>query len=874
MVHLFNQKYGLVRFLVLILLTSSLALFTFSRASAQGKEPEAQKYLLDNGLTVIIKASPTDPIVALNCLVKAGSTTEGSYTGSGVSHFIEHMLFKGTEKRGVGQIARGVKALGGEIGGFTSFDYTGYGMVVSSRYFEEALEILCDALMNSSFDASEMEKEREVILNEIRLNRDDPGQRVSRLFWSTAFTTHPYHHPVIGYEELFLGLTREDLLNYYHLMYVPNNLVLTIVGDIDQSEAYFIVKEKFGKLKRGSLAPIVATLEPLQMSERRLIEEAEVGIAYLCLGFHGPAISDHDLYPIDVLAIILGQGKSSRLYRELKANKRLVHSITAWSHTPKDPGIFGINVLLDADNLEEAVDGILLEIDKVKKGRISKSELAKARRQVLSSYIFTKETVQGQAHQFAIDEVVTGDFNFSRRYIDGIGKVSANDIKRVAQKYLQVDNLTIVALIPKESAKAREEKEEVAIGFPIRKEELENGLVVLLKKDQTTPTVSIRAILKGGVRFEDEGKSGLSHLTAKMLLSGTTTKDAQKIFEEVESMGGSISTYSGKNSFGINLDLLSEDLTHGLDLLADCLVNPNFPEDQLELWKATTIAKIKSNEDDIFWVGQRTLAEELFKVHPYRFQPIGTEDSISKIEREDCLRFYGRYATSKNLVLAIFGDIDPEKTFKMITKLFRDLNSNPLPPLDIPKEPEPKEQRQALKYMEKEEALIMLGFHTIDIANEDRYGFDVITNILSGQGGRLFMGIREKLGLAYSVGSYHILGLDPGYYIVYCLTKPDEVERAKGLLTDEIENLRENGISTQELELAKKNLIGLQAIRLQTNGALAFQASLDELYGLGYKSYKDYPVKIDQVSEADIARIANRYFDLKTPAIVTVIPKN
>ena len=255
-----------------IILLAVVSLWTLP-AMAQSEIVEAidkngaQKHVLDNGLIVIIKEDHSSPLVAVEARVRVGSANEGEFAGSGVSHFVEHMLFKGTASRRVGEIEKEIKSYGGTISGFTSYDYSGYQFVVLKEYFVNTLDILKDALFNSSLDPKELERERDVILKEIRLNRDEPTRRLSRLLWSTTYRTHPYRHPIIGYQDLFSKLTRQDLLTYYKKMYIPNNMIVTVVGDIDTEAAYAHVVEAFGGVKRGTPPATARPIEKRQISK-------------------------------------------------------------------------------------------------------------------------------------------------------------------------------------------------------------------------------------------------------------------------------------------------------------------------------------------------------------------------------------------------------------------------------------------------------------------------------------------------------------------------------------------------------------------------------------------------------------------------------
>ncbi|MEA3328446.1 MAG: AmmeMemoRadiSam system protein A [Candidatus Omnitrophota bacterium] len=856
------------------LLTAFLIILTVFIPSRGFSDNQASRYILDNGLTVIIKPVPVHPVVSVVCVVKAGSATEGRFSGSGISHFIEHLLFKGTAKRGVGEIARQIKQSRGKISAYTTLDYTRYEITLPAEHLGRALDILSDVLANASFDSREMEKERNVILNEMRRGNDDNDRYLSKLLWSTAFREHPYRMPVIGYQELFLKLTRDDILEYYRQMYVPNNIILSVVGGIEAEQVLLKVKKAFKYLQRGRIMPYAVVCEPVQMSKREIVEGRDQGLAHLLIGFHGPELNSPDLYAMDVAAIILGEGRSSRLYTRLKEKEQIVHSISAFSYTPRDPGIFGIKVLLDREKIPEAVTAVEEELAEIKKGGINDQELDKARKMVLADYIFSLQTAEAQAGQLAVNQALTGDFNFSKRYIDGINSVTLDDIKRSTLKYFKPNNLTQAMLVPGTKEPSKMNGQEKTVDLPIKKIILNNGLTVLLKENHATPAVSIRAVIKGGVRLEEQASNGISLFTAKMLLKGTKKRSSEDIFEELASIGAKVSSYSGNNSFGVSLDVLSGDLETAIDVLMDAFINSAFDQPAIEKVREEMTARIEEKKEDSFDTARQALKSGLFKTHPYQFEVTGTRESLSNIGREDLLEFYDRYVLAGNMVIAVFGDIDPEETERILTKKSKGLKRKPADEISIPAEKTRTRQERIEKYMDKSEATVLAGFHTIAIADNDRYVFEVITAVLSGQDGRLFRVIREDLGLSYVVGSYHVMGLDPGYYVLHSASEPKEIGRVRDLLISQIELLRTEPVGAGELKRAKNALIGSWIINLQSNAALAFSSGLDELYGLGYNNYKHYPERIGKITAENITRTANRYLDPEKSVIVTITAMN
>ena len=381
---------------------------------------ETRKFVLDNGLAVLISEMPNSSVVSLYLLVKTGSVNEGKFLGAGISHFLEHMFFKGTEKRNTGAIANEIQSLGGVINAATSFDSTLYTITVPAKAFDQALDILADMMMHPRFDAQDMEKEGEVILGEMRLYNDRPDRHLSEKVFETDYLQHPYRLPVIGYKELFLKLNRDDLLEYFHQYYVPNNMILSIAGNVSQKDALPKVKEIFKEFARQPYRLRNVPTEPEQVSSRRYEEEYATDLTRMSLSFPGVNVGNHDVFAMDVLATILGQGESSRLYREIFQKKKLVRSITASNFAPLDRGVFEIECSLDGANIENTVASIKEQIDQVRQNGVTAMELKKAKQQVFKQYVLGHQTSADVAYAVASHEALVGDFDFAKKYVEAV----------------------------------------------------------------------------------------------------------------------------------------------------------------------------------------------------------------------------------------------------------------------------------------------------------------------------------------------------------------------------------------------------------------------------------------------------------------------
>jgi len=818
------------------------------------------------------------------------------------------MVFKGTATLEPGDVFRKIESYGGKINAFTSYDYTGYKVTVPAEFAFPALEILAEMVMKATFEKEEFKREKKVILKEIRLNYDDPQRYASRLLWQSAYTVHPYKYPILGEEELFNRLSREDLLEFHQETYVPNNMVLAIVGDIETGQALNFARDCFKNFPRKPVLDSRCEPEPEQEQLRKRETRFTAGLTYLLLGYHSVAITDEDCFALDVLGAILGEGESSRLYRLICSKKRLAYSIEAANYTPLEPGLFIIFCQLEEPRRRRVLSLIFDQIRLVGKKLVPEEELERAKNKLISDILFATQTVEAQARDMALNEVLTEDFRFTERYIQKIKEVDAQDIQRVAKRYLLEDNLNIVALIPREGAvrlkrqkspggslsigienlsKETEElhgskseinpvrsfgKEGLVASNGVKKYVLDNGITLLIKENRDLPLVSIKAVFKGGLRAEDENTNGLCNLVAQMLDKGTRSRNSAEIAYLVESRGAHLSSFSGNNSFGISLDLLSEDFDQMLPLLADLLINSVFPQSEIRRQKQRCLARIKACEDDIFDSGTRLLKETLFRKHPYRFLTLGNEKSLKKLRRRDLLDFYRNFCVGENMVLSIFGDVNGQQIPEKVNGLFKGIKSAEAPSISAQKEPKDKSLRTSSKPLPKRQTLALMGFGGVSVFNEDRFVLELLCQILSSASGRLFTQIRERPGLAYTLGAYQVLGLDPGYLVIYVATTRQFVETVKEEILHQLHLLKQEPLSEEELLRAKRALLGRKLIDRQTNSACAMESSLDELYGLGRNYYLGYAGRINQIEAADITRCARRYFDLSNYAVVVIGP--
>ena len=414
-------------------------------ASSAAGTADRLLFTLDNGLRVVIQEDHFAPVVAIQMWVKAGSADETPDV-AGAAHVHEHMIFKGTARRPVGAIAAEVESSGGNINAFTTADHTVYHLVLASRYFATGLDIIADALQNTVFDPQELSKELQVVMEEWKRSEDSPTSRAATELFRIAYSTHPYGRPVIGFRETVEALNRERVVNFYQRWYHPNNMTLVIVGDIDREAARQEVLRHFASSQSSSLPVRPRTAEPPQKDIRFSVLDMNVEEYYLYLSFPIPPASHKDVYALDLLSYILGGGESSRLVQDLQADKELVNWIVAHAYTPQDPGMFIVTAALEHDKISTALEEIFAAVFRMKYELVSAAELARARTNLESDFVYRRKTVQGQARQLGYFLTLFDDPDFDRRYLDGLANVTRQDLQDVAQRYLNPEALSAVLL--------------------------------------------------------------------------------------------------------------------------------------------------------------------------------------------------------------------------------------------------------------------------------------------------------------------------------------------------------------------------------------------------------------------------------------------
>ncbi len=538
-----------------------------------------------------------------------------------------------------------------------------------------------------------------------------------------------------------------------------------------------------------------------------------------------------------------------------------------------------MSAIADADKFAAARNAMLAEIEKIKSLSVSAQEVQKAVKQFISATLAVRKTMEGQAQNLGGNWLAANDLNFSERYLAAVKRVSHADVQRVAREYLAADNRTLYALLPDGTGPKLQTQIETSTDHPIQKIELPNGLRLLVKEDHRLPFVEFRAVFQGGVLAETTENNGATMLLAKLLLKGTSSRTAERIATEIESVGGSLDSYGGNNSFGVNAEVLSSDFAIGMDLVADVLLNPAFPANELDREREVQIADIHARKDDLLKSAGLAMRRALFGGIGYGLDSLGTEETIQKLSSADLKSFHQKLTAPNNCVLAIYGDVKTDEVKSVVEKAFANWrrSGTGVPPVRFNSQaqqaggtPGPLAKR-VTETRDKKQAVLVIGFPGTTMHSEDRYPLELIQESCSDLGSRLFLRIRDQLGLAYYVGAQNFAGLVPGYFAFYTGTEPSKAGQVETELLKEAELLRAEGLTAEELKRSKAKVIGQKKIARQELGHLASTTALDELYGLGYQRTELDDAKYEAVTLEQIKAASQKY--LKADAAVVAVVK-
>ncbi len=836
-------------------------------------------FKLDNGQSVVIQEVHDNPIVIIDTWIKTGSINETD-ENNGVAHFLEHLFFKGTSKHPAKEFDRILESKGAITNAATSKDFTHYYILIPSQYFELALDLHSDMLLNPLIPRKELEKERKVVIEEISKNNDKPSTKLYRNMIKEFYKVHPYKRDVIGTKNVIETISREQILDFYNKWYTPQNMTTVIIGDVNTQKALDLVKAKFNKScdvnSKKQLSVYKHDKKPSSQSEVK--EEMKVETGYILIGFKGCyPMTNKDSYALDVLATILGDGKSSRLYKSLKEQKQLVHSISSSHSSMRDDSIFYISADYITEDIERLKNAIFEETDKLLKNEITEEEIQKAKNIIERDTYYARESVSNIASSIGYTVTLTNDTAYYKNYIDNINKVTASDLKRVAREYLDKNSAVISIILPSREGKPqiiKNEKKDYSAKVISKykdtvKYELENGAALIITQNPSNDIIAVEMASRGGNNLEKI--PGVSLITANTLLKGTHKYKNQELSLLLEENGIRMAPSARGDSFSLAAKFTKNEKNLALDIFEELVNNASLDAFDIERVKSDKLYSIKTQKNTPDSVAFDEFKTALWQNTPYGNTGKVLQNTIPKIQKEDIDEFYKNLFPAQNVVITINGNVDNQEFINYFSRILKRNNAPKIQLSDFKSKFKPLMKNKIVKVNKDSQAVwLLLGWLTDGVTNEkDWASLQVIDSILgSGMSSRLFTDLRDEQGLAYQVGSAFSANVNKGVFAVYIATNPNSVQTAKNGLFKEIETLKKEFVTDKELNEAKDKLLGNFVLSMETNMDKASVINSIEVSGRDYSLIEKYPALINSVTVQDVIKTANKYFS--QPYVFTV----
>ncbi len=854
---------------VILRLFLFLLVFNVSSAClAENKDTPVRVFTLKNGHKVVIKEVHANPIVTVDTWVATGSAME-TPENNGVSHFLEHLMFKGTKNHKNGEIEKILESKGARFNAATSKDFTHYYVTIASDYVDTAIKLHADMMQNPVIPPEEMKKERKVVQEEIRRANDDPKRILLMNLFQLIFREHPYKMDTLGPHEVIENISKEEVMDYFKKKYVPYNLITVIVGDVDTQRVLSLVKENFNTEYTNGAKVFNPPREPELQKPGLRIKRGNYKSGYLFMGFKGvPMDSVKENYALDMAGSILGGSRSSRLYRNLKEEQNLVSAISAGHYSMKDDSVFLISADFEPEKYDAVKTAIIQEIKQIKENPITREELERAKTLARRSFIYGNESVENIASSIGYSMVTTGNIKHYKNHLKYIDNVSLDDIQNAAQKYLDPCKVALSVLLPGDVKVNNIVSDKQVIENSARSE-LANGMVLISSKNTSNDIISMSVFLKGGQYLEP--KPGVASLLTKTLLYGTKNRSYKELTEELENSGISISPESSADFFTIRLKSTKNDFNKAFEILADIIKNPSFENKYIEKNKEDILVSIKKSRDHPLKVAGEKFISGLYKGHPYGNTGAVVEKSIPQITRQDVVNYRDKTFIPENMIVSVAGNIEHEAIARKLAQSF--VASGKTPPVaDYSGKFSPLDGNKIIKTdFDSRAAWILMGWPIGNVDdNKEIASFKVINSYLSGGlSSRLHQVFREQQGLAYSVGSSYSPKRDKGHFVLLIGTEPKNIDLVKRKFLQEIESLKTKPLSQEELKNTKSKIIGNYALSQETNQSKADLLGKTEVIDKKFRFNYDFPDLINKVTAEDVINTANKYFD--NPYILSVV---
>ncbi len=874
--------------------------------------------VLANGLKVIIKEDHRTAVAICNAWVKVGSNREPLKL-RGWSHGIEHMLFKGTQKRDEGDFAREVAFAGGSTNAGTGYETTNYHITAPASGLPNAVDILADALFNSSFEPDSLDAERQVLVHENHMYDDIPfGFGVTwRWGMELAFDESPYSNPIGGQDENLLERSREDILAFWRSAYRPDNMTVVICGDVDPDQTFALITEKFGQAEypAGPLDAEVSLVEnpptePAHEHCRLRLEYGDIQRAYAKLIFRGPGEKDNLSAILSVTRRVLNDGRSCRLHRQVQEELKLVDDYAFMTETGPREGAMLVDMETDPARLPEAMKAVARILNDLAVDGCTEKELERARVRVNRSFLFGEETVQGQASTLGHNDVI-GDLAAAFNFPQQVAEVTSDDVAAFCRQYFRMGELSCVIYLPEgcdpsefgipsdeaqlnnllgevlQSGSGQENLRSIMIQTPGKSgsatattdqpfeiHHLTGGVEVCLRRDVALPIFTMALTTRGGSTSETALNCGLSTLTQMVQVKGTGELKSEDIFETLEGDGASITPRTERDFTGLFISSLSDRMELALDYTGRLINAPSFPEHEIEQERRLALEQLAALQDSPFQAAAVKLRELVYGDHPYGRPLAGSAESLPLLTREMLLQQHARNWTHGNLQIAASGSFDTDSLLTRLDKMIEDL---PQTAADSP--PRPGSTRKPDGVVaeritkQQNQSIVLTAWPGPENVDQDRIALMLLKEVLNGQAGRLFEYLRNQNSLCYNTGTLSTAGFGQGMFLSYVLTAPDTEDEARAAMLKVLGEMTTKVVGSQEFEMARAQLLGNLLIGSQANSARVSRTARDRLFGRDANDLGNVVSAIEQCTASMVLDAAQKYITPENRFEVVIGPK-
>ena len=841
---------------------------------------------LKNGLTVYIIRDSRFPLVCTRLFVGTGSANETAEQ-AGISHVLEHMVFKGTEKRPKGQVARDVESLGGYLNAATSFDKTWFITDMPAKHWKTGMDVVKDMAFHPSLDPAELEAEKDVIVSELKGGDDTPTHRLFEDLQVAGLAHTVYGRPIIGFEKTIRAVTADDLRAYIRTWYQPQNMMLLVAGDIDPKAVLAHAEELFGDLKNDTILPEPAPvqLEGAAGGPRVEVTYGPWNKVYLGIALPAPALGDQRSIDLDVLAYALGGDGTSQFYRKYRYEKQLVDSISVGNMSLNRAGLFYMVAQLDADKVEPFWQEFTRDLAALDAGKITPDVIERARFNYEDGMDRASETLDGLTSWKATVQFELGGPQGEANVRHALAAVDSARLRQAQDLWLRSDQVRVRVLAPEKAklpdldailqrnwpAPAVERQKAAAAAEKVGKREivdLGQGRTVILQPDRTIPYVSLEILRPGGNALLKPADQGLAQLTPATLTDGCGTRDLDAMERFVAERAASLSASAGVQSFTVSLTGPARFNADYFALLGDLLHKPTFAEKDVRRQADTLKAALVRRQDNpMSFMGSKINGFLFPGGQPYGFDGLGTAENQDRFGPGDVQAFW-KQQNAQPWILSVAGDFDREK----VLAFARSLPVPTAPAVDVPQPTWGADKRLPLSLPGRQQAHLLLAFHAVPLDHPDAPALMLLESVLSGQSGLLFNKLRDEQGLGYTVTAFYRSLPEAGFMAFYIGTTPRNLDVARQGFSGIIKDLKTDLLPAELLAKGLNRMEGSYYRGRQSLGARADEAASERLLGQPQDFQKRLLENAAKVTPEQLREVARKYLLVDKMYEVTLLP--